>query len=368
MEFVLGGTTLRMNDLSPELDNEFRTLYVTWAKGALVRYAAFEPAALAYFEANPTPGGAHDKYFENFTIIWRSFLGSMNHLAAEEVWRLAIEPALKWERAAGGRRVHKGVAYYFWGMTAIVRGDLERGYALIHQALDEDVETSGVPRPGTPAFAFATLRYEQTDHAFWDWTRILAGMLDSLLDEYRRRFSRTLDLAEFKQRFMEKPANLDTAVLLAFILGRLYQIGQIPENALKNGFAGGLEMNALFDVTTIIETALREKSATNGTFYAQAKFFAKAAGLPLDGSSLKEINRRFQADFDHTLTQALDGRLTLDNKTTVSGLAAAVAVAYGIRNRGAHHTTFSKVMWTRWPEVRSHVYATLFLIVETLYS
>jgi|SRR5918996_1351579 hypothetical protein len=35
--------------------------------------------------------------------------------------------------------IHKGSAYYFWAVTCILKEDLEKGFLLMHQALEEDM-------------------------------------------------------------------------------------------------------------------------------------------------------------------------------------------------------------------------------------
>jgi lipopolysaccharide biosynthesis regulator YciM len=61
--------------------------------------------------------------------------------SAEQVWQLAVQIATQWETLNQSKyRIHKGAAYYFWAVTCILKEDLEKGFLLMHQALEEDME------------------------------------------------------------------------------------------------------------------------------------------------------------------------------------------------------------------------------------
>jgi hypothetical protein len=62
-------------------------------------------------------------------------------------------------------------------MTVLLRGDLDHGYLLIHQAVLEDIETSGQPRPNTPGYALVSLDYNRVEQAFRQWVMAQAEFL-----------------------------------------------------------------------------------------------------------------------------------------------------------------------------------------------
>ena len=118
-----------------------------------------------FFGQNIDDDKTHDPFFGSFTIIWRFFLHQGRFRACELVWDLALKIAYEWEDKHG-KRIHKGTPYYFWGVTCILNGDLEKGFLLMHQALEEDKKTFDVDSPTTPAYAFVTLDYEKQDQFF----------------------------------------------------------------------------------------------------------------------------------------------------------------------------------------------------------
>lgn len=70
---------------------------------------------------------------------------------------------------------------------------------------------------------------------------------------------------------------------------------------------------------------------------------------------------------DRTIRAALDGTLTLQDGTRLDRQQADVALAYGIRNRGAHQTGAAPALWERFTEVRDAMFRTLSLTIDTLY-
>ena len=69
-------------------------------------------------------------------------------------------------------------------------------------------------------------------------------------------------------------------------------------------------------------------------------------------------------DFEQTLIACLDETVRLDDGFDVKGLAAALALTYGCRNRAAHDVSAVTVIRDRFEEVRQAVLDSLFLAVE----
>src|ERR1041385_7474982 len=107
-----------MNQLGDPLDSAFIALYTAYYDRQTLDWDAFVAAAHQFFDTNPESSAAHDAYFNNFTIIWKQCLNAGQFDDAEETWAQALGPALQWEEARPGQRLHKGTPYYFWGMTA----------------------------------------------------------------------------------------------------------------------------------------------------------------------------------------------------------------------------------------------------------
>src|SRR5262249_28422854 len=98
---------------------------------------------------------------------------------------------------------HKGSPYYFWGMTALLGGDLDKGYCLMHQSVEEDIRT----RPSTyrdfPGFLLVSLNYERLEQTFRSWVLAQADLLDRCIKDYSARHGRTFALLDFRRRLLD---------------------------------------------------------------------------------------------------------------------------------------------------------------------
>lgn len=368
MDIIIGGQTIQIDDLDPSIDDAFVRLHAAYLGREALKWEAFEDASRSFFDKNPEPNtGVHDRYFSNFTVIWRSFLNARNFDSAEEIWRRALSTALKWESKNTGKRLHKGTPYYFWGMTALEKGDLDKGYALMHQAVTEDKLTHGSAYPSSPAFAFASLNYSEPAQAFREWLYYQMRYIDARQNVYSARYSRPFILDTFKNKFLLSPPSVDLGFLFAYSVARLMQLSRVPSHALANEFAGQLESNLLFDVALVIDGTIKAKNAGDWRFIRHAEFLLGSYGEPLSQQELADVNQAFSNDFDGTLKAFLDGVHTISGSKAPTQAQRDVCLTYGMRNRGAHDVTSAPTVWTRFAEIEQALFNVLYLAVDILY-
>lgn len=368
MEFIIGGQTIKINSLGTSIDDKFISLHAAYFGGDALNWAEFEEAAKEFFDQNPDPSsGVHDDYFNNFTVIWRHFLDTRNYDEAEQIWSKALSTAFAWEQGNPGKRVHKGTPYYFWGMTALQRGDLDKGYALMHQAVEEDAQTQGKEFPNTPAFAFASLNYAEPAQAFREWPYRQMRYLDSRQNKYSSRYGRPFILEHFKDKFLLRPPSVDIGFLFAYSVARLMRWSEIPQHAVASRFAAQLEANLLFDLTLVIDGAIKEKNPDKWKFIHHAEYLLDKVGQPLSEAQLGEVNEAFKSDFEKTLANILDGKFALADGTSFTYAQIDVSLAYGMRNRGAHDVTAAPTIWNRFAEIEQALFNVIYLTVDFLY-
>src|SRR5688572_15165153 len=139
MAFIMAGQFFKLVPLSPPMDDAFQRLHAAFLSNVSYDLSEFAQKTKDFFDCWPHDVPKHDSFFNNFTILWRHLVSAGNLQSSEQIWDLAVSVARSWESSRANVRVHKGTPYYFWGMTAILRGDLDRGYAFMHQAVEEDV-------------------------------------------------------------------------------------------------------------------------------------------------------------------------------------------------------------------------------------
>jgi hypothetical protein len=140
------------------------------------------------------------------------------------------------------------------------------------------------------------------------------------------------------------------------------------EHSLQNPFAGQLEANILFDIALVIDAAIKEKNSTETQFSQHAAFLLKAAGSSLTvGHLTNQIQVALTNNFDATLTEILNGSFRLPGGIALSRFERDVAVAYAIRNRGAHDVSSSSTIWQCFTEIQKALFNVLFGAVDYLY-
>ncbi len=322
----------------------------------------------AFFDKEKANTDKQDHFYEGFAGIARELFEHEHWHRAARLLEKSSWLALEWERQNPGFFIHKGTLYYYWGMAAIMSGDLDAGYVLMHQAFREDIRTQGVQQPHTPAFAFATLEYEWGDPTFRDWSRSQAQFLERFLSLYRTRYNRPLQLSDFRARFLAGLSRLDTVFLFAYTLGRLLFLDRVPASSLQSDFAAQLELDLLLNLSLVSESAIRERGSQGNSFSLHATFLSSKSGLGLTQHQLqKEINGAFDQACDATFRSVLDGKFQLHNGNTLTGLSSDLAVAYGLRNYAAHNIMALPVISERFVEICQSLFDVLFLTVETLY-
>jgi hypothetical protein len=252
-------------------------------------------------------------------------------------------------------------------MTAILRGDLDRGYGLMHQALEEDIRSSGQPFPDTPAVALATLNAEKLDQAFRPWVLAKAALISRFLSIYQSESARQLNFSGLNSKFLQHPASRHAVYSLAYVLGRLVKLSDVPAPVLASDFSAQLQMDLLFLLTLIVDAAIKTKNPSDSSFIKHAVFLSARAGLSLSLPDLQDVNDRCRNDFGTTLTELIDGTFSLTQGAQLSGLARDLAVTYACRNYAAHNVGPVSIMERHSPKVQQSVFNVLFLLVEVLY-
>ncbi len=347
------------------MDAAFRTFYEAHHGGGPIDERAFDAAAVIYLSSVPGDWGMHDAFFNNFTPMWQVYLAAKNYAQACALWEWALRPVASAE-ASSGLRFHKGSAYYFWGMSAILSGDIDRGYLLMHSALEEDIKTHRCVDPATPSYRLVVLDGQHPEQLFRPWVAALADSLDLRLRSYRNRTSRGLTIGEFRTRFLSDISVREAAFLLSFSLARLKRTHEsFPKQ--RGTFASQLFANILFDVCLVIDASIKSKNSSSGwTFFELASHLSSIAGLGVSKSELGSVNGQFRQDFESALGHATLGTMRVGNRV-LSGLASSLAVVYGLRNRGAHAPASVPFVAENVDQLLAHTFDVLFLCVETLY-
>lgn len=367
MRFIISGHTYSIGSLDSPMDQAFVDLHAAYFSNQPLHWEKFKEQALAFFDQNYNNFKATEVFFQNFTIIWGRYRNDGLWDQAEKVWELALESAIEWEEKNKGKRIHKGGPYYFWGMTAIQRGDIDRGYSLMHQALEEDILTHQKPNPDTPSLAFASLNYQKVDQAFRQWVLLEAQYLSAQITSYCTNHGRTFTLDDFQRKYLQVPPSSDVIYSLAYTIARLIRISNLPNYLLASSFAGQLLQNLLFDLVQVVDVTIAEKNKPKWQMIDHINFLSRKASQTITITKLKEANSQLQTDFEKTIGEIIAGTFRFRDGTIINPLQADLLVVYGLRNRGAHDLSSSSIIWKEFNRIQAAVFSALFLGVELLY-
>lgn len=213
----IGASTVELEYLNEEMNKGFCNLYQHYFSSDF-DIAFFKKTSMNFFDEN-RDSKIHDKFFNNFTILWQVLIRNGSFFYAEQIWQLAVDIAREWEVSnQSNRKIHKGTAYYFWGTTCILKEDLEKGFLLMHQALGEDRQNRYSELVDTPAYAFVKLDYKQQKQFFRNKVQEITSFLEERIMTYRSSRHGNLSLDQLKSKFLDNVDLIDNSFLFVYEL------------------------------------------------------------------------------------------------------------------------------------------------------
>jgi hypothetical protein len=111
--FQIDGNTLTLNRLNEQIDEQFEIMYRYYFSNQKFDIDLIKKLAMKFFDES-SEVKLHDRFFNNFTILWQILIQNGSFFSAEQIWQLAVQIATEWETLNQSKyRIHKGPAYYF---------------------------------------------------------------------------------------------------------------------------------------------------------------------------------------------------------------------------------------------------------------
>ncbi len=323
--------------------------------------------ANAYFNRNRTPAD-HNRFFEAFTPIWLTLINRRHYFKAMKLWQFALGLAFDWQAQNRPNKIHKGTPYYFAGVTGILNNELENGFLSFHQAMKEDQRLSDRRTPQAPALWFVTLDSSRQNQFFRAKVEQIATYLSERLDEYSTSRSGSLGLDDFRRRFLRLRRLKEEVFYFVYLMFKLRKLEiETPKILKKNILGSLLHARLLFDFCLISDKVIEYKNPVGGSqrlsFGNEISFLTRRGLLSFNRSIFNALSGDFNLDFGSTMYNILLGRHHLH----LSGIEKDFAVAYGVRNFGAHKMHNQPVLYNRMPELTQSILNTIFFTVEKLY-
>ena len=197
----------------------------------------------------------HDLFFGSCANDWVPLINQGDYWKAENFWYSALCFIQDFE--SKNHRIHKGTLFYFWAITCILNGDLEKGFLLMHCALEEDRLTdnlSGKQYPDSPAYHFVTLNYDNVGEFSKPKLYEIAGFLDNKLNDYRNSRRMLLTLDDFRSRFLIFLSNGDKVDMVFYFIYSLFRAKKLQglERALMaNNFSSLVLRDLIFSICLV---------------------------------------------------------------------------------------------------------------------
>ena len=379
MEIIVDGQNIELvgfQNLDDEINQAFKVLFTIFYNDPDRDFAnlvdnllpPFEQAMFAFFDRNVSNTLLQDRFFSNLTLVWKRYFDAGRFGEAQGFWIRILHKTREWEQQAG-QRVHKGSAFYFWANTAFLQGEVDKGFFLMHQALEEDVLTSQQPAPNRPAFMFVTLDFQDKRQFFYEYVKSLADFFNQFFIQYRFERVSVLTIEEFRERFLKNPPSIHAVFSFTHSLSRFWSIYILPLYILESEFAGQYELNVIFDMLLVIDESIRSKHPNPDCwrFVELAEYLATQSGIDVTRQDIIYAKQQMDASFDQTMSDLLDGVFRFENGNVRSKLGCDLSIVYCLRNHAAHNLSAFPSIWRRFESLKQSIFNVLLLTVDVLY-
>jgi hypothetical protein len=372
-KFQVGLHRFEIDDLDKEMNKQFQSLYEYYFQGLTFDLDVFKKSTFSFFDQNSVVY-LHDNYFNNFTIIWEVLIQNGAFLYAEQVWQIALEAVKEWELTRKERigRIHKGAAYYFWGVTCILKEDLEKGFFLMHQALMEDEYNRTNESKNTPAYAFVKLDFTQHNQYFRNKVLEISSFLNERLKYFQLSRNGTLTLQQLKTKFMDNTDVIEYAFLFVYELFHIKKIfSETKQGLTQNVYGSMIIMQVIFTFALLIDNIITQKYDISDRhkqeFIYKLAYLSQKSGLSLDLNKLRKINDMVNSDFKSVLLDLLDSKSMVFKKGRLTQIEEDLAILYALRNSGAHKIDDRPFIYENFEKISQRVFNAFFLSIEKLY-
>jgi hypothetical protein len=370
-KFQIDRNTLTLNKLNKQMDKQFELMYRYYFFKQKFDINLFKKLAVKFFDES-LEVKLHDRFFNNFTILWQILIQNGSFFSAEQIWQLAVQIATEWERLNQSKyRIHKGAAYYFWAVTCILKEDLEKGFLLMHQALEEDKKNRPSELTYAPAHAFVMLDYRQQGQFFRNKILEITEFLEHRLKLYQSSRNGALSLEQLKSKFLDNKNLIDETFVFVYHLFHIKKLLSESEQGLTQNIYGSiLKMQIILSFILVIDNVIKLKYENEDPHKQDLihllDYLSKKSNLVIDISKLRAIGSRTTTDFQSIIIDLLNSRLIFKN-SKLKEIENDIGIVYALRNPAAHKIRDRPFIHQHFKDIVDRLFNTFFLAVEKLY-
>jgi len=362
-----------MNKFNEPIDDEFEKVYLFFQQGKFILDESFKKAFFDFLDKYyPTENWKiHDKLFENFGVFWHIFDGRNIILKPFQNIDVVFDKILslvhEWEENHQPHKIHKGTPYYFYGMISILKGDIDKGLLLMHQASNED---GNLNRQSTPSKSFISLDEENQNQFFRAKVVETVSFLDRYISNYATNNSSTFSIDNLRTKFLTKNEFKEESFFFVYCVYKLEKIiDKINSKIKENKLASYIETTIIFELCKLSEILLSNKFTT-GKFVNKLNNLLQDARLHLNlrQNHLIILNDERDTNFDTTILNLVNHSFVHPNfVSSHSGIEYDIALTYCLRNYGGHKIEDQITLRENFEKIVQSVFNTIFFIIEKRY-
>jgi hypothetical protein len=315
-----------------------------------------------------------DHLFGYYGGTWGQMLGDGLYAHCAKLWITICRLIWDWE-SDHDAKLHKGTPYHFLAQTLLQIGDIDTGFTLVFNAIEEDKRThSEVGDPegykSAPAYMFVT-SVDNPNNSMYHLISEAIIQLQRYFDDYNHELGGNMNPLDFDNKFLHEPSLREVAFFFTYTLHQLIKQEKMtrPE-LLQNEFSKLRNLDFIFNLCLIVDRVLAKKYSTrpkdtianNVLNYCQDKLSVQEA----DPSRLKSnLNVNFDNGPDEVVPVLLNYNLSYKGQPASKEMTALVLTWY-LRNYGGHNIKGQQALITEFPNIVKRIIYVLFMAIEAL--
>ncbi|MBI4019454.1 MAG: hypothetical protein HY364_04320 [Candidatus Aenigmarchaeota archaeon] len=311
-----------------------------------------------------------DYVFGQTLFLWEYYLIHRRHMLGTELLQHICRIVFSWEEK-NRAQIHKGTPYFFLGLTQLMQGNVDAGFLMVYNAIEEDkrycrqIGQINLYK-GMPAYSFCTVNIKQTKNAAYDYVIEANKELQKFIDNFNSSgFKYKTSLNEFQTKFLE---NTDIENEKFFFVYNLFTV--VYQNVLKrkelenNIFSKLRNVDMIFNFCLIIDKILNHKT---GKQYISDSII-KIARNNFSINNAQNIYKSL--DFENNVESAINNCLSpsyTHNSITVPKELLSLILIWGLRNHGGHTVETLDIFVEKYEEIKQAIMNSYFIVLKELY-
>jgi hypothetical protein len=326
------------------------------------------------------------KFFRNLSFILQ--LPTVDkYIIDEKTLCFALDVVKEFENKNTTVKIHKGSPYHMLGISYISKGEILKGFLLVHQALTEDIRIGHKNGAALPLLTLDSQNAKAGKTLLIEAEKFINEKLTKYSAKYSVLKKGNLTFNDFRSKFLVREDIQDIVFQFVYTAFRLKEMVDIDKELMQNDFAALSQKDIIFDFCTIIENIIKtqnkypNKNLSEQTLSPLLEFLSKKASLIIHEkdskgfNSLNKINGLSNKDFHNALGRLLNSNYKSCHKEWCSfslGFANKTAIdedlliTFILRN-SVHEIKSWPIIYQNFETIIERILNSLFFSIEELY-